>query len=59
MIIESPIGTNQSKSFGIHITENHLGTLFALFFVWARDDMGQKSRYLAQNAKGTVCQQKP
>ena len=29
-------------SFGIHITENHLGTLFSLFFGRPRDQMGQK-----------------
>ena len=27
-----PIFTCESKSFGTHITEKHLGTLFALFF---------------------------
>ena len=37
-----------SKSFGTHITENHLGNLFALFFGQALDQMGQK--YLAINA---------
>ena len=39
-----------SKSFGTHITENHLGTLFALVFGQALDQMGQICRYLAKNA---------
>ena len=39
-----------SKSFGTNITENHLGNLSALFFGQALDQMGQKCRYLAQNA---------
>ena len=34
--------TGGSKSFGSHITENHLGTLFALFFGQACDQMHQK-----------------
>ena len=32
------------------ITENHLDNLFASFFGQALDQMGQKCRYLAQNA---------
>ena len=39
-----------SKSFGTNITENHLDNLFASFFGQALDQMGQKCRYLAQNA---------
>ena len=39
-----------SKSFGANITENHLDNLSALFFGQALDQMGQKCRYLAQNA---------
>ena len=39
-----------SKSFGTNITENHLDNLPALFFGQALDQMGQKCRYLAQNA---------
>jgi uncharacterized protein YozE (UPF0346 family) len=39
-----------SKSFGTNITENHFGNLSALFFGQAFDQMGQKCRYLAQNA---------
>merc|ERR1711994_111494 len=39
-----------SKSFGTNITENHLDNLSALFFGQAVDQMGQKCRYLAQNA---------
>jgi len=39
-----------SKSFGTNITENHLDNLSALFFGQALDQMGQKCRYLAQNA---------
>ena len=39
-----------SKSFGTNITENHKENLFALFFGHAFDQMGQKCRYLAQNA---------
>ena len=39
-----------SKSLGTNITENHLDNLFALFFGQALDQMGQKCRYLAQNA---------
>ena len=39
-----------SKSFGTNITENHLDNLSAMFFGQALDQMGQKCRYLAQNA---------
>merc|ERR1712020_298037 len=39
-----------SKSFGTNITENYLDNLSALFFGHALDQMGQKCRYLAQNA---------
>merc|ERR1711978_855565 len=39
-----------SKSIGTNITENHLDNLSALFFGQALDQMGQKCRYLAQNA---------
>ena len=39
-----------SKSFGTNITENHIHNLSALFFGQALDQMGQKCRYLAQNA---------
>ena len=39
-----------SESFGTTITEIHLGNLSALFFGQALDQMGQKSRYLAENA---------
>ena len=39
-----------SKSFGTNITENHLDNLSALFFGQTLDQMGQKSRYLAENA---------
>ena len=39
-----------SKSFGTNITGNHFGNLFTLFFGHALDQMGQKCRYLAQNA---------
>ena len=39
-----------SKSFGTNITENHLDNLFASIFGQALDQMGQKCRYLAQNA---------
>ena len=39
-----------SKSFGANITENHLDNLFASFFGQALDQIGQKCRYLAQNA---------
>merc|ERR1712012_1485791 len=39
-----------SKTFGTNITENHLDNLSALFFGQAIDQMGQKCRYLAQNA---------
>ena len=38
-----------SKIFDTHITEKHLGTLFALFFSWALDQIGQKGRYLAKS----------
>ena len=37
-----PIFTRRSKSFGIHINENHFCTLFALFFGRTWDQMGQK-----------------
>ena len=39
-----------SKSFGTNITGNHIHNLSALFFGQALDQMGQKCRYLAQNA---------
>ena len=39
-----------SKSLGTNIAENHLGNLSALIFGQALDQMGQKCRYLAQNA---------
>ena len=39
-----------SKSFVTNITENHLGNLSPMFFGQALDQMGQKCRYLAQNA---------
>ena len=39
-----------SKRFGTNITENHLDNLSASFFGQAIDQMGQKCRYLAQNA---------
>ena len=39
-----------SKSFGTNITENHKDNLFASFFGQPLDQMGQKCRYLAQNA---------
>ena len=39
-----------SKSFGTNITENYLDNLSALFFGQTIDQMGQKCRYLAQNA---------
>ena len=39
-----------SKSFGTNITENHLDNLSALFFGQSLDQMGQKCRYLSQNA---------
>ena len=40
-----------SKSFGTNrTTENHLGNLSTLFFGQALDQMGQKCRYLAENA---------
>ena len=39
-----------SKSFGTNIMENHFGNLSALFFGQALDQVGQKCRYLAQNA---------
>ena len=38
-----------SKSFGTNISENHLGTSFALFCGLAWHQMGQKGQYLAQN----------
>ena len=40
-----------SKRFGTNITENHLDNLSILFFGQASDQMGQKCRYLAKNAK--------
>ena len=40
-----------NKSFGTNITENHFGNLSTLFFGQALDQMGQKCRYLAQNAR--------
>ena len=39
-----------SKRFGTNITENHLDNLFALIFGQALDQVGQKCRYMAQNA---------
>ena len=48
--IKSLIFMGLSKSFGTNITENHFGNLSALFFGQALDKMGQKCRYLAQNA---------
>ena len=39
-----------SKSFDTNITENHLHNLSALFFGQPLDQMGQKCRYLAENA---------
>ena len=39
-----------SKSFGTNITKNHQDNLSALFFGQAVDQMGQKCRYLAENA---------
>ena len=39
-----------NKSFGTNIAENHLDNLSALFFGQALDRMGQKCRYLAENA---------
>ena len=44
--------TGGSKSFGTHITKNHLGTSFALFLGRARDQMGQK--YLAKKSKQNI-----
>ena len=38
-----------SKSSDTHISENHLGTLFALLFGQAWHQMDQKGQYLAQN----------
>ena len=43
-----------SKNFGTHITEKHLGTLFALFFGREWDKMGQKCQYLAQNDQNCI-----
>ena len=43
------IFTTESKSFGTHVTENHLGTFFALFLSRAWNKMGQKCQYLAKN----------
>jgi len=40
-----------SKSFGTNITGNHIHNLSALLFGQALDKMGQKCRYLAQNAR--------
>ena len=39
-----------SKRVGTNITENLFSNLSALFFGQALDQMGQKCRYLAQNA---------
>ena len=39
-----------SKSLRTNITENHQDNLSALFFGQPLDQMGQKCRYLAQNA---------
>ena len=39
-----------SEIFDTHVTENHLGTLFALFFGRPWDKMGQKCQYLAKKA---------
>merc|ERR1712047_7577 len=39
-----------TKRYGTNITENHFGNLSALFFGQALDQIGQKFRYLAQNA---------
>ena len=39
----------RSKSFATCIIENHLGTLFALFFGRVWHQMGQKCQYLAQS----------
>ena len=47
---KSLIFVGVSKSFGNNIIENHLDNLSALFFGQASDQMGQKCRYLAQNA---------
>ena len=44
------IFTEESKGFGTHMTENHLGTSFALFFSGAWDQMDQKGQYWAKNA---------
>ena len=40
-----------SKSFGTNLTENHFGSLSTLYFGQSLDQMGQKCRYLAKNAK--------
>ena len=40
--------TEGSKSFGTHLRENNLGTLLALFYGWAWDQIGQKFQYLAK-----------
>ena len=37
-----------STSFGTHIAENHLGTLFELCFGRVWDQMGQKCQYFAK-----------
>ena len=44
-----------SKIFGTHISENHQGTLFALFFGQAWNQMGQKGQYLVQNDQKCMC----
>ena len=42
--------TGKSKSFGTNISKKtNQGTLFALFFGWAMDEMGKKCEYLAEN----------
>ena len=44
------IFTGEIKRFVTHIMENPpIGNLFALFFGWAQDQMGQKCQYLTQN----------
>ena len=40
-----------SESFGANITENHLDTLFTLFFGQALDKMCKKWQYLAKMTK--------
>ena len=44
------IFTGGSKSFGIHVMENSLGTLFALYFGRAEDQMGKSGRFGAKNS---------